>query len=1474
MSSVDDRVVKMEFDNVQFQKGVKDTLASLDLLNKGLKLEGAAKGINDISTAASRFSLANIATGVENIANKFKTLSIVGVAALTTLVSKAVNSGLAISKSLTISPILQGYQEYETQLNSIQTILANTSAEGTKLKNVTDALNILNTYADKTIYNFSEMTRNIGTFTAAGVSLNTSVEAIKGIANLAALSGSNAEQASTAMYQLSQAIAANKVGLQDWNSVVNAGMGGKVFQKALFDTAKVMGTIKTNAPDFDHWTKAGNSFRNSLQDGWLTGKVLTETLKKFTGDLTAAQLKAMGYNDQEILQIQKMAKTANDAATKVKTFSQLLDTLKEAVGSGWATTWQIVFGDFDEAKTLWTGVSNVMGGFIGASAKARNQVLSDWKALGGRAVLIEAIGEIFRNLLNILKPIKDAFREIFPATTGKDLLNLTLGLENFAKSLRIGADTAEKIKRSFAGVFAVFRIGWDIVKGVASVFVRVFKELTKGSGTILDTTAKMGDLLVKLKDWLEHGDRIGKFFDKIGDYVVKPIEALKKFFSWITDAWKGVDKLAKPAAEGLHKTLAPMEGLGNRLLSIWTGFKNVLVATGRFLKPIGVAIGKFFTGVVEKIKSSFGDINYDHLFDGLNVGLLGTIAIILKKILSGGLKLDFTGGLFDKMKEAFEGLTGTLKTMQLQLKANALIKIAAAIALLTVSVIALSLIDSKKLTTATGALTVMFADLLGSLAIFEKITKNQGFVKMPLVTASLIALAIALDLMTIAVKNMSELNWNELARGLTGLAVVMGIMVVATTLLPKESLISTGVGMVILGASLKIIASAMKDFASVSWSDMAKGLAGVALVLGALVLVSKTMAKSKGGIFEDLEFILLAASVKILAVAVGDFGKLSWGNIAKGLVAMAGALTIMVTAIDLMPPTAALSAAGILVASLALGKIADALGTMGKMSWGAIGKSLVEFFGAMTILTLALDLIDPAAPLAAVAIYITALALDKVATVLDHFATMSWGEIGKAMVVLAGSLGIIAVALDFMVEALPGAAALIIVTAALVLLAPVLLLFGKMSWGEIGKGLVLLAGAFAAIGIGGLLIAPAVPFLFAFAAAVALIGAGVALAGAGMFLFAAGLAAVAGAGAIGTKVLGDMVSTLAGLIPLVLKKLGEGIVLFAKVIATAGPAFTEAITTVLNSFMDAIIKLTPKIGTVFQVILTLLLTLAVRNIPKMVDAGLKILLGFLSGINDNIGKVITVATSIIVNFLDGISKNLPRVIDSGIKLVIAFVNGLAKGIRDNTAGMEAAGRNLAGSIIDGLTGGLFSGIGRVVNSAKNVAQKALDAIGNVFDIGSPSKETHKLGQFFSQGLANGVSDFAHVVGTASEKVGTTAIESLKNSLTGVSSLVNDHMDLRPVITPVLDLTDVRKSAAQLGGVLAITPVSVRTSASSAANGFQGNVDTRNSRPDDPRDPPMEATVYNQYNNSPKALSSAEIYRNTRNQLSSTKGALP
>jgi tape measure domain-containing protein len=384
---VEHRVVEMRFDNKQFEQNTKETMSTLEKLKKALHLDGATKGLENVDSASKKVNMSSLSGAIETVRIKFSALEIMGITALANITNSAINAGKRIISALTIDPIRTGFQEYETQINAIQTVLANTESKGTTLQDVNNALNELNTYADKTIYNFTEMTKNIGTFTAAGIDLKTSVASIKGIANLAAVSGSTSQQAATAMYQLSQALASGTVKLMDWNSVVNAGMGGQVFQESLKETARVHGVA------IDQLITDEGSFRETLKSGWLTSAILTETLAKFTGDLNAEQLKSIGYTDEQITKILQLGKTANEAATKVKTFTQLGDTLKESVQSGWTKTWEILIGDFGEAKDLLTEISEAVGGVLGKISDSRNKTLMGGLSSGWKQLLNEGISD-------------------------------------------------------------------------------------------------------------------------------------------------------------------------------------------------------------------------------------------------------------------------------------------------------------------------------------------------------------------------------------------------------------------------------------------------------------------------------------------------------------------------------------------------------------------------------------------------------------------------------------------------------------------------------------------------------------------------------------------------------------------------------------------------------------------------------------------------------------------------------------------------------------------------------------------------------------------------------------------------------------------------------------------------------------------------------------------------------------------------
>ena len=577
---IDERVVEMTFDNKDFEKNVATSMSTIDKLKAALNFKGAEKGLNSINSAAKNVNLSGVSDAVDKVRVKFDALQVAGTTALVNITNAALNTGKRMASAFTIDPIVQGFGEYETQLNSVQTIMANTASKGTTIDQVTDALNELNTYADKTIYNFTEMTRNIGTFTAAGVDLDKSVASIKGIANLAAMSGSSATQAATAMYQLSQAIAAGRVSLMDWNSVVNAGMGGEQFQEALKRTARVMGT------GVDAALEKYGSFRESLTQGqWLTTDVLTETLKQISGAYSEAELMQQGYSQEQAKAIANMAVTAEEAATKVKTFTQMIDTMKEAVGSGWAQTWQTVFGDFYEARDFWTSISDMFGDMIGTMSDARNTLLegafeSSWEQIRGkieatggsldlfdekiREVVTEAginYDDLIAKTGDLSTAIQDgainmeAVQEAFIRFVGvsgdvnKNLPEIEASFNSFSNTVkdiwRYGFDdSADKIEELTRAGYDYAEVS-DLVKKITNGEELAVSDLTeaqlKAIGVTDEQMTSLGDLLQQLDDTdsgfkalfntLSQDSGRVLFLDSIRnllDAIIKPLQAVSK----------------------------------------------------------------------------------------------------------------------------------------------------------------------------------------------------------------------------------------------------------------------------------------------------------------------------------------------------------------------------------------------------------------------------------------------------------------------------------------------------------------------------------------------------------------------------------------------------------------------------------------------------------------------------------------------------------------------------------------------------------------------------------------------------------------------------------------------------------------------------------------------------------------------------------------------------------------------------------
>ena len=1373
-TTIDERVVEMRFDNKQFESNVQTSLSTLDRLKKSLNLSGAAKGFDEIDSASKKVNMNGLANAVESVRLKFSALEVMAVTALANITNSALNAGKRIVSALTIDPIKTGFQEYETQIGAVQTILANTQHEGTNLQQVNRALDELNTYADKTIYNFTEMTRNIGTFTAAGVNLQTSVDSIKGIANLAAVSGSTSQQASTAMYQLSQALAAGKVSLMDWNSVVNAGMGGKVFQDALVRTSELLGTGAKNAINMY------GSFRESLTKGeWLTTEVLTETLKQFAGAYSEADLIQQGFSESQAKEIAQMAKTAEEAATKVKTFTQLWDTLKESAQSGWTATWEILIGDFEEAKDLLSEVSETIGNVIGEAAQARNDLLSGglssgWKQLlnqgiadeagyiesiqevarksgdafdkmvadsdnfsdalkkglqegvissdtlsdavhnlrdkmtgmsqeerkaagytsemveqiekldeglkngsvsmdeftekilkpSGRENLIQSIWNAAKGLMSVIAPIKEAFRDIFPPMTSEQLYAFTEALRNLTERMKLSETTSENLKRTFKGLFAVL----DIIKQAVTAVFNAVGSLLGGVGDlgagILGVTGTFGDWLVKLDEFIKQGDVFNKVLGTIVSVIKTVATAIRDFVKVVAE------KIAFPGFELLHSLLerlharmsqigdaaggmkssvsSAFEAMGNALANCQ--FMQLLQAIWDAIKTIAGGIADAMGKVGSSLIDSIGNADFSGVIDLLNGISFGAIAVGITKFV-GAIKeqLDSIGSIKESFIGILDSVRGCFEAYQSQLQAGTLLKIASAIAILVASLVALSLIDSAKLSAALGAITVLFADLMASMAIFNKISgMASGVIRS---TTAMLAISTSVLILASALKKLGDLDAKQLATGLTGVAGLTATMIVAAKSLGKggPTIIKGASQMVIFAAAIKVLASSCEDLSALDWEGLAKGLVGVGVLLAEVSLFMNTAKFSGQSVTTATGIVILSGAIKILASACEDFAQMNWGEIGRGLTSI-GIVLAEIVAFTRLTGNAQhviATSAALIGIGAAMKILAAAVKDFSAMNWSELAVGLVGMAGALATVTIAVNFMPKNMIAIGTGLIAVSTALLIMASALENMGGMEWNEIAKGLVALGGSLGIMAVGLRAMTGTLSGSAAMLVAASALAILTPVLSILGAMSWTAIVKGLVSLAGAFTVIGVAGAVLTPLVPTILGLSGAMALIGvavlglgAGLLAAGTGLSAIAVGFTALAAAGTAGaTAVVASLtviITGIADLIPAVAEKIGEAFVAWCKVISDNAVAIGDTVKTLVLTVVDVLVECVPAIVDGLMVLVTEVLASLVEHQPQIIDSIFQFLIGLLEGIARNLPSLIQAAIDVLMAFFAGI----------------------------------------------------------------------------------------------------------------------------------------------------------------------------------------------------------------------------------------------
>lgn len=986
MRPIDEKIIAMRLDNKDFEANARQSLSTMDRIkaafsrNNGadVNFDGAAKGAHGLGSA------------VDGVTQKFSALKVMGVTALATITNRAVEAGLSMARNFTLKPMMDGFNEYQLKMKSIQTIQANTKKDGTQMSEITSTLDELNHYADKTIYNFAEMTRNIGMFTAAGVKLEPAAKSIKGIANLAALSGANSQQASSAMYQLSQALSTGVVKLQDWKSMESASMSGASFQEALMRTARVHGFA------VDQMIEKHGSFRESLTEGWLTADVLNETLEQLTMstegvtqatvDGYKAKLKEKGYTDQQIKDILELATVAEESATKVRTFDQLFDALGESIGSKWSDFWEMLVGDFGTATDRLSAINDVFGKIMDSTFDKFLLNMEKFTEMGGIKNLWKGFGNIFRNFKEVFSAIGSGLKHFIPPVTVKQIYKLSEAFVALTEKARVPKPILDGITKTlstmgdiFQNVFGKVSNGLKtLARAIPNTLQRIsfqkisnsFKELTDRISSFVKGNALLNNAFDRLKSTLSSiGSVLGQVFERFFGIKTafassgEEVESFTKSYKSLGDSLKD-GSIWETAKNGIKTFGNKLKDLGKNLLEFLKGdmkFSDVIKELFEgFDGPELDIFGGFKTlkddlhglaDLAREAKRSITELfNWDDFKVLANLSLIAMEVVALKNIIKTIKALTEKTKLItptlDSFATGWKTFTGAFKQ---NMKAQSMKSIALGLVAFAGALLILSQIDPDRLMGSLVAAANGLAMLAVTLKMLEKIkfSPKDAFS----FSASVIGLSISVVALAAALNKLSEIDIDKLMPILTMVTLFMLSLKVTAKSINADVVagIAKMSGLALaLATSILILSFALRGFGELSGEDVLKGLG----TFGALIAgMAALTAISKGANLAGMSGAILSLSFSMMALylPISLYSRMEWGELAKGIGTIAALGLAIGTFARISNGNLAGAGFALLAFAVGINALIKPIKTFGEMDLKSLAQGLLALFGAFVV---------------------------------------------------------------------------------------------------------------------------------------------------------------------------------------------------------------------------------------------------------------------------------------------------------------------------------------------------------------------------------------------------------------------------------------------------------------------------------------------------------------------------------------------
>lgn len=1139
MSSVDHRIVEMEFDNKQFEKNVSTTINSIDELKKKLQFDGVNKGFDQISKGFDGISTSKLGAAIDSVTSKFSFLGTIGDQAIRTITNSITNKLLYALKEASnmitgMGYSMEGFKEYELKIGSIQTIAANTGAlsnlnkatkeaieyseeelelankvvQGyystgiqrkemiealgydyekiqnkvnnivagiddeisesgenakTTLADIDAALDELNVYADKTIYNFSQMTQAVGRFTTAGIDLETSTQTVEAISNLAALSGASNANLQSAMYNFSQAMQKGTMQLIDWRSIENANMASAQFKEAIMETARVHGIA------IDQMIEKNGSFNETLSSGWLTNDIMIESLAKltaFTEDMTEEEREAeratwreIGYTEEQIAAIEDLSRVAYESATKVRTFSQLIDTTKEEIGSSYTMMWQNIIGGFDEATDLWTNVHNaIQDHFITPMTQARDAKWSFFHDNGGREAAIEGLTNVAKGLYKIIKAITDAWKEVFPPDDGRRITAMAKAFAEFSKKLIVSDETAEKIKMTFKGLFSILHIFVSLAKigiKVIGTLIKTLMNLSSGSHPILDLTSKLGGLLVELDHFISDTDTIETAVNTIIDLlrrlwnVMEPIaDHMAEIFSSqvspkiqkvFTDLRGYIRSFVKGSSDDVNsienEDTSGVQTFGDKIKNAIGPALEKLEPVINFVKKIAKIYFEIVKKVIfwskdvllnikELIFEAGDNLSLTDLFEAIIGAEMFMMFRSIKKFFDDAQK---SLGNINKTLNGINGILGGVKDVLqayvLDIQANVILKIAIAVLMLCGSLIALSQIDADALFNALKAMSALMAELLVITLVMAKLSPSLSTGLISNAGTILLGIASAILVITSAVAILGFMDEKHIAKGLTAMIYILIITIGAVFALSKamklitpKEIMGAAFSLMMMAAAINMMVIPLLILSVIPTEIITNGIYNLIMLMvvmsafvAAIALASKLVNSAGSIISAAFSLILMATAINMLVVPLLIFSlipteKIKQGVLVLGVILLALSYSFGVIAgLMIVVPAKSILAAGLALMEIAFAiqMLTIPLLTLGLIPTDIIKKGMFSIAVALAGLIVALWAMPKDKDEIAKALSAIALDIIVIAGALLLLAPIKWTQLLAASVCLS-----------------------------------------------------------------------------------------------------------------------------------------------------------------------------------------------------------------------------------------------------------------------------------------------------------------------------------------------------------------------------------------------------------------------------------------------------------------------------------------